>query len=247
MGRLASDGLRRSALVLALLASGASGCLLGTGEYKHYRARADFEKTARAARTVGLVTPVVRVFEYTAGGQTVLKDEWSTQGRKAIGDALRRALAEKGWKVKLVEPAGPTKDDLEEARLLYGDVGPSITRATYGNYGYAAFPEKVRNFDYSVGPLNRVMDQAGVDLLVLAYGYDEVSSSGRAVVNTLNAILGTGSTGGDSFLNVALIDRNGKVLWFDVEMARGAYDLRDPASADSFVRVILDRLELRKS
>jgi hypothetical protein len=146
--------------------------------------------------------------------------------------------------VKLVEPTGPTKDDLEEARLLYGDVGPSIARATYG---YGAFPEKVHNFDYSVGPLNRVMDQAGVDLLVLAYGYDEVSSSGRAVVNTLNAILGTGSTGGDSFLNVALIDRNGKVLWFDVEMARGAYDLRDPASADSFVRVILDRLERRKS
>ena len=114
-------------------------------------------------------------------------------------------------------------------------------------YIYPVFPEKYKNFDYSVGPVKRILDQAGVDLLVLAYGYDEISSGGRAVVNTLNSIFGTGSTGGDSFLNVALIDRNGKVLWFDVEMARGSFDLRDPQSADEFVRRILDRLELRPS
>lgn len=243
MERLAPDRLRRNAVALALLALGASGCF-GFGEQKHYRARANFEKTARAVRSVGLVTPVVKVYEYTAGGQLVLKDEWSTQGRKSVGDAVHRALIEKGWRVKRIEPAGPTKDELEEARLLYGDVGPSIVRATYV---VPIFPEKLTNFDYSIGPMHRVMDQAGVDLLVLAYAHDEISSGGRKVVNTLNAIFGTGDTGGDSFLNVALIDRNGKVLWFDVEMAHGTFDLRDPASADEFVHRIFDRLELKGS
>ncbi len=219
-----------------LLGLAASACSYGN----HYRARPEFAQTARQVRTVGLVSPVVRVYELTAGGQTVLKDEWSGQGRKAVTDALQRSLAQKGWKVKVVEPAGATREELEEMRLLYGDVGPAIVDATYV---YPVFPEKYKNFDYSVGPVKRIFDQAGVDLLVLAYGYDEISSSGRSVVNTLNSIFGTGSTGGDSFLNVALIDRNGKVLWFDVEMARGSFDLRDPASADSFVRRILDRLE----
>jgi hypothetical protein len=237
MRRLAPSGLGPAALALALATS---GCVMGT----HYRARPEFAQTARSARTVGLVSPVVKVYELTAGGQTVLKDEWSTQGRKAITDSLLRALAQKGWKVRVVEPALPIKEELEEMRLLYGDVGPSIVRATYV---YPVFPEKYKNFDYSVGPVRKLLEHAGVDLLVLAYGYDEISSGGRAVVNTLNAIFGSGSTGGDSFLNIALIDRNGKVLWFDVEMARGAFDLRDPASADDFVRRILDRLEPRGS
>ena len=241
--------MRRSAvarahpLALALLALGTPACF-GAGSYAHYRARPEFQKTAAHVRTVGLLPPVVRVYELTAGGQTVLKDEWSAQGRKAVGDALRRALGEKGWRVKPVEPSPQAREEVEEVRLLYGDVGPAIVYATYG---YPVFPEKVKNFDYSVGPVRRIADGAGVDLLVLAYGYDEVSSGGRKVVNALNAVLGTGSTGGDSFLNVALIDRNGKVLWFDVEMARGSFDLRDPASADELVRVILDRLEPRKS
>jgi hypothetical protein len=237
MRRLAPSGLGLAALALALATS---ACSFGT----HYRARPEFVQTARAVRTVGLVSPVVKVFELTAGGQTVLKDEWSTQGRKAVTDSLQRALAEKGWKVKVVEPTPQIKEELEEMRLLYGDVGPSIVRATYA---YPVFPEKYKNFDYSVGPVKRLLEHAGVDLLVLAYGYDEISSGGRGVVNALNALLGTGSTGGDSFLNVALIDRNGKVLWFDVEMARGSFDLRDPASADGFVRRILDRLEPRGS
>lgn len=236
MRRLVPTGLW-PALAAALATS---ACFQGT----HYRARPEFAQTATSARTVGLVSPVVKVYELTAGGQTVLKDEWSTQGRKAVTDSLQRALVQKGWKVKLVEPAGGIKDELEEMRLLYGDVGPSIVRATYV---YPIFPEKYKNFDYSVGPVKRILEQAGVDLLVLAYGYDEISSGGRSVVNALNAVLGTGSTGGDSFLNVALIDRNGKVLWFDVEMARGSFDLRDPASADGFVRSILDRLEPKKS
>ncbi len=234
MRRIAPTGLV-PALALALATS---ACSFGT----HYRARPEFAQTAGAVRTVGLVAPTVKVYELTAGGQTVLKDEWSTQGRKAVTESLQRALAQKGWTVKLVEPSGPVKDELEEMRLLYGDVGPSIVRATYV---YPVFPEKYKNFDYSVGPVKRIVEQAGVDLLILAYGYDEISSGGRSVVNALNAVFGTGSTGGDSFLNVALIDRNGKVLWFDVEMARGSFDLRDPASADSFVHRILDRLEPR--
>lgn len=238
MRRLAPAGLGPALLLLAT-----SACAFGS--QTHYRARPEFAQTARAARTVGLVAPVVKVYELTAGGQTVLKDEWSSQGRKAVTDSLKRALAEKGWKVKMVEPGGvtTTKEELEEMRLLYGDVGPSIVRATYV---YPVFPEKLRNFDYSVGPVKRILEEAGVDLLVLAYAYDEVSSGGRAVVNTLNAIFGTGSTGGDSFLNVALVDRNGKVLWFDVEMAHGSFDLRDPASAEGFVRRILDRMEARQ-
>jgi len=235
MRRLVPSGLG-PAVVLALATS---ACSFGT----HYRARPEFAQTARSVRTVGLVSPVVKVYELTAGGQTVLKDEWSTQGRKAVTDSLQRALAQKGWKVKVVESTPQIKDDLEEMRLLYGDVGPSIVRATYV---YPVFPEKYKNFDYSVGPVRKLLDSAGVDLLVLAYGYDEISSGGRSVVNALNAVFG-GSTGGDSFLNVALIDRNGKVLWFDVEMARGSFDLRDPASADDFVRRILDRLEPRGS
>lgn len=235
MRRLAPAGLA-PALLLALATS---ACFQGA---KHYRARPEFAQTARSVRTVGLVSPVVKVYEFTAGGQTVLKDEWSTQGRKVVTESLQRALSQKGWKVKLVESTPQIKEDLEEMRLLYGDVGPSIVRATYV---YPLFIEKYKNFDYSVGPVKRILEQSGVDLLVLAYGYDEVSSGGRAVVNTLNAIFGTGSTGGDSFLNVALIDRNGKVLWFDVEMAHAAFDLRDPQSADEFVRRILDRLEPR--
>ena len=229
-----------SGLGLLVVALAGSGCFQGA----HYRARPEFAQTARSVQTVGLVSPTVKVYELTAGGQTVLKDEWSTQGRKAVTESLQRALAQKGWRVKLVEPSGPTKEELEEMRLLYGDVGPSIVRATYV---YPIFIEKYKNFDYSVGPVKRIVDQAGVDLLVLAYGYDEISSGGRSVVNALNAVFGTGSTGGDSFLNVALIDKNGKVLWFDVEMSRGSFDLRDPASADGFVRRILDRLEPRGS
>jgi hypothetical protein len=213
--------------------------LLGTGCFtpRYYRARPDYQTTLARVRTIGLVRPYVKVYELDAGGTDTLKDEWSELGKKNVAAALARAFAEKGKKTKLIEPAPDTRDEIEEVRLLYEAVTSGIIDATYRYY----FENKYKDFDYTVGPVGRLLDRYGVDALALSYGKDEISSGGRTALGVASALFG-GVRGGYTAVSVAIIDRNGRVLWFNMAGGEGAFDLRDPDSAGKVVDRLVGQL-----
>jgi hypothetical protein len=207
------------------------------------RLHPEFGERIRPVRVVGVLPPKVSVYEIAAGGTRELKDAWSEAARENVARALASGLASRKLEVKVLEPTPDTGAELEEVRLLYEQVAPSIVFATYGD----RFPEKRWSFDYSVGDVSALLDRTGVDALALVYGFDEISSGGRKTTQAVTAValaaLGVVASpqGGMTMLYAALVDRTGTVIWFDVRGARGSFDLRDPQSAGALVgRVLLD-------
>jgi hypothetical protein len=222
--------MRRSPILVAALLGACSsalpGCIHDDGEYRRRLAEG-----LRPVRTVGLVTPLVKVYELDIAGMRVLRDAWSEQGKKNIADALGASLGEKGYRVKPVEAMPQTREELEEVRLLYEAVGQAILdgRVMYP-YGRGFLQH-----EYSVGPVGALLSRYGVDALALAYASDEISTGGRKAKAAIAGLIGVQVRAGISWANVALVDRTGRVIWFGDHGAEGSYDLRDPESTKALV------------
>ena len=132
---------------------------------------------------------------------------------------------------------------LEDLTALYRAVSYSIVEHTYQRF---PFPTKLENFDYSLGPIDDVLKRSRADALVIVYGIDQISTTGRKALRGVGLVLGsiTGQpvvSSGTTALNIALVDRSGAVLWYNIAGQDGGYDLRDPASARAFVqRLVAD-------
>ncbi len=212
---------------------GATGCV----HHRHFTERPDFQASYRKMQVVGILQPVVKIYELDAGGTRILKDEWSQKGRRNVTDALASAFEARSARARLIEPKPDTKDEIEEVRLLYEAVASGILQAINHR-----FLHKYENFDYTVGAVGKLLDRYGVDTLALAYGTDEISTGGRTALAVAWGILGGHVRGGVSVISLALIDRAGHVLWFDMRGAESAFDLRDPKSASRLVEDLVYRL-----
>jgi hypothetical protein len=132
---------------------------------------------------------------------------------------------------------------LEDVTALYRAVSYSIVEHTYKRF---PFQTKLENFDYSLGPVDDVLKRSRADALVIVYGIDQISTTGRKALRGVGLVLGsvTGQpvvSSGTTALNIALVDRSGAVLWYNIAGQDGGYDLRDPASARAFVqRLVAD-------
>ncbi len=233
--------MRRS--VFAGMAASAALAACATPSEPSVRLHPQYKERLGGAKSVGVVPPKVVVFELGAGGVREPKDDWSAAARTNVSTAVVKSLRGAGYDAKLLEPAADVKDDLDEVRLLYEAVAPSIVYATYGQ----KFPAKVQKFDYSLGDVSKLLDRLGVDVLAIPYGSDEISTGGRkatqAVGMAVAALLGVGAVqrSGVTFVNLAIVDRSGAVVWFNVRGAGGSYDLRDLASAQEMVgRLVQD-------
>jgi hypothetical protein len=212
--------------VLALAASALSGCFPQDTDLRRRMSEA-----LRPVKAVGLVTPAVKIYELDAGGMRVLRDAWSEQGRENVTAALREALRGKGFAVKGVEATPQTREELDEVRLLYEAVGQGILDSR----GIYYWSKGWYDFEYTVGPVDRLLARYGVDALALTYASDEISTGGRKATAAIAGLFGVQLRGGYSWASVAIVNRTGKVLWFRDAGGEAAYDLRDAESARALV------------
>jgi hypothetical protein len=130
------------------------------------------------------------------------------------------------------------ESNLEQTQALFDAVDASIIIHTYGPLEQR-FPEKIEDFDYTLGPeVKELAEQA--DALLLVSCVDHISSEGRKVLMVTAAILGVYVQGGITAVSIALVDANsGSMLWYNFKGSGGAHDLRDPESAKSLVKDVL--------
>ncbi len=200
-------------------------------QQQDYRAHPEYQTRMASVKTVGVVQPKMRVFELTAGGGRDFKPDWSEQSAQAVGDAIAAALGQHALSVKRIAPVPQVEEEMRDVVLLYEAVHGAILQATYAN----EFPRKMARFEYSLGDLDSLLAQYGVDAVVFSYGSANISSSGRRAVQVLGALFGPGYSVGIDRIQLALVDRSGTVLWFAAR-ASTSHDLRDPQSAEAFVR-----------
>ena len=233
---------RRGMLLLALVV-GASligfGC---AGAPAAYRKSPQFDSSCKEIKTYGLVKPRVDVVEISAGGVPELRDDWCAAARGNVTAALERKFSSKLINLKTIEPDVSSAQEFDEVSALYKVVSYSIKVHTYSAPNI--FPEKVEKFDYSLGPIDRLLERYGCDGLIFVYGYDEISSEGRKALLATGAIVAalTGVVvvprGGITTMDAALVDASGTILWYSFQ-GRGGSDLRDPGSAAQMVEQVM--------
>jgi hypothetical protein len=237
-----------------------SVCLLlaGCAMVPPYRAHPSLETRAKGIKTVAILPPRVDVFQIDAGGVREKIDEWSTQAKKNLEDAVRAELQRRiGF---LITPHSQeslpeeVKSNLEETYSLFDAVNTAILLHTYFDNPNYRFEEKIANFDYSLGKEVKGLAKEGVEILFLVSGTDHIWTGGRQALQAVAVILGLGTgivvmpaLGGGTAVNVALVDaRSGDILWYNVTQSGGGVDLRDPKSAADLVKDLLENFPIGK-
>lgn len=202
----------------------------------------EFEVRLKDIKTTGLLSPDIKIYELTAGGVRELRDDWCVKGKENVQKATMECLGERPLEIKPITIDKESEEEMEEIYALYRAVSTSINLHTQGDN---KFPEKVKNFDYSIGSIENILKRYEVDSLMLVNGFDEISSSGRQALKAAGIIAGalTGVViiprSGITIISVSLLDPSGAILWYNIKGSQGGYDLRNPESATKFVREIL--------
>jgi len=235
---------------VGLVAAAFVVCLLQVGcATETFRTHPDVAAKSQHIKKILLAPPQVKAYEISAGGMSQQKDDWSAQAAGNVSQALITRLGGSGLTVAVLTPDGANEQELREVQALYTAVAQSILTHTYsGNNNPNYFPEKKNQFDYSLGSLNTLLKDEGGDALLLVYGVDQFASAGKKALNVLGNITGvlaaavTGVVilprGEGTVLQMALADRDGRILWYNVR--NGSSDLRDPSHCSEFVDSTLD-------
>jgi hypothetical protein len=248
------DSLLRCAALLGLISLLWAACATTTQNPKqpNYRVSPDFGTGMSSARTIGIVPPVIRLYELSFGDKHEFKEDWSAKASESIGQGLVKTLVARGVAAKLITPSFESDASVQEARVLYEAVQGAIHQATYESQ----FPGPTKSFRYSVGDVSELVSQYGVDALLFACGSGEISSTGRDLATGASFVATLMTLAGPSYryynipsprdpinhVSLALVDRTGRVVWYD-EMAGGSYvDLRNPAEAEKFLVPLLSEL-----
>lgn len=205
-----------------------------------YRTHPEFETRSKNIKSPQLIPPDVKIYKLTAGGVPELIDEWCSTGKENVLKAITESFKDKPTKLQIIPIDKELEEELEDIQALYRAVCTSIYLHTY--YGLTSFPEKKKNFDYSIGPIDKILQKYGTDTLVIVYGRDEISTGGRQALQATSVLLGA-LTGvymhvraGITAMSVAVIDPSGSILWFCTKSSEGGHDLRNYESAEGFVK-----------
>ena len=103
-----------------------------------------------------VMTPDVKYYLLTAGGQPQPQAEWTEAARKNFANALQAHADERGTKIQMLGDP----DELGEAEIayqkLYSAVGSSIQ---IHHTGVAKLPTKNNSFDWGLGPDIKVIGE----------------------------------------------------------------------------------------
>jgi hypothetical protein len=196
-----------------------------------------------AVKTIGILPPRVRIFELAAGGTAERRDEWSAEGRDAVLAGLSKALAGKGYEVRLIEMRPERKEEIEELSALIRATGEVIVDNRAGGRLFR-FPPGAAPFAYSIGSLDSLASACGVDAFLFVEGFETVSSGGRLAIGVVGAFAGMHLPPGQTGLSLSVVDRSGAVAWFRRDLSVGpfAQTLRAESGAEKIVRSLLDAL-----
>lgn len=205
--------------------------------------RAELDARTKKLRNILMLPPDTKICELSAGGVKEQRDDWCSLGQKNLEKTIIESLGEKGLNVKLLKVTADLTPEVDEITTLYRTVMDSVYTHAYYWYGENPnfFPDRLKNFDYSVGSLEKLLKKQKADGLLLVEAKDEISSSGRKALRVVQALnpFATADRGGTTVVKIALADRKGDIVWDSFYVQSGGYDLRELDSTRDFIKVIM--------
>lgn len=214
------------------------------------RAHPDLASKLPGIKTVVLLPPRISMYELGAGDTLEKMEDWGTLAQQNIIQAMEArgtALNLRRLDEQILDKAA--RDNYDETRLLYEVVSASISLHAFDDGRPWHFPEKAREFVYSLGSETKKVSPEA-DAFLLIEGFDQRSSGGRLALQTARLLIGVAlgvvATGprGANLITVALVEsKTGTILWFYRTFV--SYDLREATSASMFVEDVLKEFPTR--
>jgi hypothetical protein len=245
--------MRLNAKIISLILAGLLISACATAP--RYRAHPQLNSKIKNVRTITVIPLKVDVYQVTAGGVKEKMDEWCTQAKRNVLTAIEGELESRPLlNIKSFSETFMSDDqrfNFEQTGALFNAINSSIIFHTYGQPVHR-FPEKIENFDYTLGPeVRQLSDQA--DALLFVRGVDNIATAGRKAVQAgsviLGALVGVQVTPnlGVTAVNLALVDADtGDVLWYNFHASAGDHDLRNPIDTTAMVMDILKDFPIKK-
>ena len=196
--------------------------------------------------------PDVEVYKITAGGVTELMDEWNDKAKGFIQDALKQHLAKRfGFEIKFIDEEWLKREHKElwnSNRALYNAVATSALSHAYA-MSPNAFPDKVKNFDYTLGEkLQNLAQVCEADALLFIYGFDYEATAGRNLLLVWNILLGASVIPiNPSAMMMGLVDgRTGDVTWFKTTPFDSEYSFRSNKDITTIIEWLTRDLMIEK-
>ena len=161
------------------------------------------------------------MYEELPDGRLKQRIDRSEAAGLSVEQALVTELTARDFRV-LTYPVDATHRtaELQEVLSLYRAVNKSIQLHTFGP---EVFTAKRTRFEYSVGPLNTLLQQNGADAFVFVRVLYRFSSQQSR-----------------SFVSLGLADATGTILWYGANGSGDAAGIEDPDKATNLVKKVLE-------
>lgn len=226
----------RTICLLVVLITTATGCT------SSYRTHLELPQRKSAIRNVGLLPPLISMYEEQIGLNLVLHDDWSRQATESLRTAFVDEMAVDRLPLILISGESHEANAMAD---LFKVVEFSIGRHAYDNAFEETFPEKVHPFDYSLGAAREMMEEHQVDAVWIVSGYNLLPTTGAQLrdVNEIFHTLVSAMTYSPRVLTkvefrAALVDKSGPILFYYKDWPSPG-DVRDPSFARGLVRELL--------
>ena len=229
---------------LILLAFFSSGC-----STLNHRTNSRFNEYFEKPIKVTVMPPDIKIQEFTAGGVQLFKEDWSSEAKKNVLDALKEMDPNvEQVEFSFYEPSAITEDQklfLKSQHGLFNLAAQSIIDHTY--VPTLIFQNKVKNFDYTLGEeFSRISQHVNTDAVLYCSGRNYLWTAGRVMMFILAAaVFGDSAyavvpTGNEYFLMSVVDVKTGDVIWFDAVSQPG--DLRHPELDKKLVKQMLEKI-----
>ena len=191
-----------------------TGCTLSS-----YNTHPQYSARISAIKNPVLLMSDVNIYQMTSDGLVTLRDDWSAVGRKNIERAISHNLKSRQCDIKPLVMNNHASQAIEEVKARYKLVHKTMDQQAFGP---SQTNTKKRDFQYSLGSIETILQTLGADAAIFVTGYDKISAGGRK-----------------SMLDLAIADSSGTILYYSVRGTIKGNDLRDPESAQLMVRDLL--------
>lgn len=208
------------------------------------RTHPDLASKIRGIQNVLLLPPRISMVEIGAGGTPEKMEDWGMAAQQNVLQAMEaRAATFHLTQLDEQNLDKAARDNYDETQLLYEAVGGSISLHTFDDNRPWYFPEKAREFVYSLGSeIQQLAPPA--DAFLLVKGFDQRASGGRKALQAGTMLIGVAlgvfivPRSGANLTTVALVEaKTGTILWFYRTLY--PYDLRETTEASLFVEDVL--------
>jgi hypothetical protein len=165
--------------------------------------------------TTAVLSPHVTLRAYSAGGIREERDEWNHTARTVIAEYIAGLPGNEFVLIDELENDPEFEDEITEIRDLYRAI--ELNMQAFGHM----LPAARQSSTYSVGSVDRLLEAANADALLVVYGVDDIFTSGRQALVLVSMVASVylggggviGTDAGEAHISAALIGRDGTILW----------------------------------